>query len=173
MQFYTERLLVREYLDSDVHTVHAYGSDAEVTKYEVWGPNTEEESRAFVGQAMKEQFEPERWAFNLAVCFRDSGMHIGGCSIRRESERSRVGSLGWIIDPRYQGRGYATEAARALIDIGFVELGLSVIFATCDTRNTASFRVMEKLGMVRVGELRSGREIKGHRRAIYRYEVVR
>lgn len=162
---------MREYLESDIGTVHAYGSSAEVTKYEVWGPNTEDDSAEFLRRCIDEVLDPARWVFNLAVCLADTGIHIGGSSIRRESEMSLVGSLGWIIDPRYQGLGYATEAGGAMIQFGLRDLGLAVIYATCDTRNVASFRVMEKLGMRRVGLQRGVREVKGHRRDTYRYEI--
>jgi ribosomal-protein-alanine N-acetyltransferase len=59
----------------------------------------------------------------------------------------------------------------ALIRYGFTELGLSIIVATCDVRNTASFKVMEKLGMKRVGLLEKERQQKGIMRDTLRYEI--
>ena len=98
---------------------------------------------------------------------------IGGCGIRRETELSSVANLGWAVNPDFQKKGYATEAAGALIKFGFETLNLSVIYATCDTRNTPSFRVMEKLGMKRVGFIKGEKEVKGFVRDSFRYELCR
>lgn len=75
------------------------------------------------------------------------------------------------MNPEFQSMGYATEAAKALIKFGLDKLNLSVIYATCDTRNNASFRVMEKLGMKRVGSIKGTKEVKGYIRDSYRYEI--
>ena len=64
-----------------------------------------------------------------------------------------------------------TEAAKVLIHFGLHQLKLSIIYATCDTRNVASYRVMEKLGMKRVGLIKGTQEIKGHVRDSFRYEL--
>ncbi len=77
------------------------------------------------------------------------------------------------MNPDFQSKGYATEAAVALIRFGFEQLQLEVIYATCDARNSASFRVMEKLGMQRVGLLKGDRMQKGHMRDTLRYELIR
>jgi RimJ/RimL family protein N-acetyltransferase len=60
-----------------------------------------------------------------------------------------------------------------LISFGFNQLKLDVIYATCDTRNAASYRVMEKLGMKRVGTMKGDKLVKGHMRDSYRYELTR
>ncbi|TYK50567.1 GNAT family N-acetyltransferase [Actinomadura decatromicini] len=59
------------------------------------------------------------------------------------------GELGWTIDPTYGGKGYATEAVRALIDISFTRLGLRRLHAECFYDNEASWRLMERVGMRR------------------------
>jgi RimJ/RimL family protein N-acetyltransferase len=73
-----------------------------------------------------------------------------------EQARGVQAELGWVIDPSYAGRGLATEAARALLRICFEELGLRRVTANCFAANTASWRLMEKLGMRR--ELHTVRE---------------
>ena len=98
-------------------------------------------------------------------------MLIGGCGIRREAQESRVANLGWAINPDFQGNGYATEAASALIRLGFESLKVGLIYATCDSRNKAFYRVMEKLKMNRVGLLKNARLQKGIMRDIFRYEI--
>jgi RimJ/RimL family protein N-acetyltransferase len=63
--------------------------------------------------------------------------------------RGANGSLGYVIDPEFAGRGFATAMARAVIDLGFAELGLHRIMAGVFADNLASCRVLEKLGMRR------------------------
>ncbi len=73
------------------------------------------------------------------------GQHEPG----KEAWTASEGMLGYTFAPGYSGKGYATETARALIDLGFGELGLHRITAACFADNHASWRVMEKLGMRR------------------------
>jgi RimJ/RimL family protein N-acetyltransferase len=71
------------------------------------------------------------------------------------------------------GQGLATEAAQALLDWSFLNLNLNKIFATCDIRNTGSWRVMEKLGMSREGLLRSQFKWQGEFKDEYYYGILR
>lgn len=63
--------------------------------------------------------------------------------------RGSEGLLGYILDPAFAGRGHATEIGRALLSLAFDELGMRRVTAGCYAANTASWRVMEKLGMRR------------------------
>ncbi len=99
-------------------------------------------------------------------------MLIGGCGIGRPTKNSQDASLGWAINPKYQNSGYATEVGMALIDFGFQKLNLSLIYTTCDTRNIASFRVMEKLGMKKTDQITGKKEVKGHIPDYFRYEIT-
>ncbi len=173
MKLVTERIFLREYEISDYERVHVYGSQPQFSKYEEWGPNSPEDTTLFIASKVAESIQANRHVFDLAVCLKDQNLMIGGCGIRRETESSSVGNLGWAINPEFQNHGYATEAARRLIEYGFSELKLSVVYATCDTRNAASFKVMEKLGMRRVGLIKEHKLVKGHLRDSYRYEILK
>ncbi len=168
----TERLVLRNYRAEDWERVHIYGSNPDFSKYELWGPNTLEDTHKFVAEMIQQSSDMPRFKFDYAVCMKESNLLIGGCGIRRESELSQVANLGWAINPDFQGKGYATEAAKALIDFGFQTLNLSVIYATCDTRNATSYKVMEKLGMKKVGFIKGTKEVKGHVRDSFRYEIL-
>ncbi|WP_408097525.1 GNAT family N-acetyltransferase [Peredibacter sp. HCB2-198] len=167
----TDRLILRNYEPADWERVHIYGSNPDFSKYEVWGPNTLEDTKKFIADMVEQSKASPRYKFEFAICLKDNGLLIGGCGIRRETEMSQVANLGWAINPDFQNKGYATEAAKALIDFGLDQLNLAVMYATCDTRNIASFKVMEKLGMKRVGMIKGHLEIKGHKRDSYRYEL--
>ncbi len=172
MEIQTARLILRNYQAEDWERVHIYGADPDFSKYENWGPNTVEDTKKYISDMVLESQSKPRYAFNLAVCLKGNGLLIGGMGIRRESEASHIANLGWAISPEVQNQGYATEGARALLDFGFNHLKLSVIYATCDSRNTPSFKVMEKLGMKKVGFIKGTKEVKGHVRDTLRYEIL-
>ncbi len=168
----TDRLLLRDYTPEDWESVHVYGKDPEFSKYEPWGPNSVEDTKNFIADnIMKSKLNP-RFHYELAVCLKEGSRQIGGCGLRRESQTSEVANMGWAINPEFQKRGYATEAASKLIQFGFEDLNLRVIYATCDTRNVASYKVMEKIGMKRVGHLIANRNFKNEVSDSYRYEIT-
>lgn len=169
----TSRLALRNYRPEDWVSVHSYACQPEFSRFEAWGPNSEEDTHKFISDMLNQSLQQPRYAFDLAVCLADTNQLVGGCGIRKEVEHSLVANLGWAIHPDFQRQGYATEAARALIRFGFEHLHLLVIYATCDARNIGSFRVMEKLGMRRAGCIFAHMEIKGHLRDTLRYEVTR
>lgn len=173
MRLEAPRLILRDYEFPDWERVHIYGSDPDFSKYEAWGPNSLEDTKQFVSAMVEQAKQENRWKFDCAVTLKDSGLLIGGCGIRRDDAASDKANLGWAINPEFQGKGFATEAAGALIDFGFKTLGLLLIYATCDTRNLASARVMEKLGMVRKAHLVADKMQKGHLRDTYLYEIGR
>ena len=168
----TERLKLRAYKLDNWERVHIYGSNPDFSKYELRGPNSVEDTRKFVADMVEQSKSNSRYKFDFAICLKEKDLLIGGCGIRRETEISHVANLGWAINPEFQSKGFATEAATALINFGFEELELAVIYATCDTRNNPSFKVMEKIGMKKVGFIKGTKEIKGHVRDSFRYEIL-
>ena len=90
-----------------------------------------------------------------------SGRMVGEFMLRLQSLESRQGEIGWSLHPDAQGRGFATEGARAMLRLGFEELGLHRIVAGCDQRNTASLKVMERLGMRREAQFVESEHLKG------------
>lgn len=172
MRLETSRLILRDYGHADWERVHIYGSDPDFSKYEAWGPNTVQDTKDFVALMVEDARSVNRWKFDLAVCLKEGELLIGGCGIRRDDAKSDKANLGWAINPQFQGKGYATEAASALIDFGFETLGLSLIYATCDSRNLASARVMEKLGMKFKAHRVADKMQKGHLRDTYLFELT-
>jgi ribosomal-protein-alanine N-acetyltransferase len=86
---------------------------------------------------------------------------IGWCSLTRWNPDYRSASMGYCFDDEAWGHGYATEAARALLQWAFDTLEVNRVHAETDTRNTASARVLEKLGFVREGTLREDCVVNG------------
>ena len=139
----TQRLLLRPVGPQDLKAVHAYASDPENTRYTMGLPNdTAAETAAFLAEAAAAWAQERTDWYEFAVTL--DGAVIGTVSLEL---RGGEGHLGWILDKRYWHRGYALEAARAVGDFAFRELGLRRLIAQCDQRNEASWRLMEKLGM--------------------------
>lgn len=168
----TGRLILREFVEADVAAVHCYASDPEVVRYMSWGPNTEQDTREVVRRWLEQRAEKARRNFTLAIVLKDNGQLIGACSIRVSDPERRSGHIGYCLNRGFWGRGYGTEAARALVEFGFEQLGLHRIFAKCDTQNLASARVLEKAGMRREGHLRQDRLLRGEWRDSYLYAVL-
>ena len=88
------------------------------------------------------------------VCF-------GELMLRLTDAENRQGEIGWSLHPDAQGQGFATEAAREMLRLGFEDLGLHRIDAESDARNAASLRLMERLGMRREAHFVEDEFLKG------------
>jgi len=154
MQLTTPRLLLREYRADDWRTVWAYQSDPRYLRYYDWTVRTESDVQDFVQRLIDWRGADPRIKFQFAVVLQEENRLIGSCGIRKEIEDARQADIGYELDPPYWGRGYATEAARALLAFGFRELRLHRIWARCVAENIASAQVMERLGMRLEGHLR-------------------
>ncbi|SHF37717.1 Protein N-acetyltransferase, RimJ/RimL family [Seinonella peptonophila] len=156
-----KRLFLREFVESDWKDVHKYASQSVVCKYQPWGPNTEEESKTFVEQAIVDSKANPRSRYAFAIIENEKGSLIGAAEINIRDFKNKNGELAYIVHPDYWGMGFATEAAKLFIDFGFSELNLHRIFATCDPRNIASSKVLVKIGMSKEGRMRENVFIKG------------
>ncbi|HEX6128861.1 MAG TPA: GNAT family protein [Candidatus Limnocylindria bacterium] len=158
----TDRLLMRPFDDDDLGQLHAMQSDHEVVRFLYWETRSIEEV-----QAQLERIKPmtrideKSDALRLAALRRDSGELVGDYSLRLASREHRQGEIGFITHPAHQGMGFATEGSEVLLRLGFEELGLHRIFGSCDARNTASARVMERLGMRLEAHFRHNEIFKG------------
>ena len=150
----TRRLTIREYTDDDWSIVYAYVKDEAFWKYQAGETPTEEKVKALIQWAVREQKIAPRINYCLAVTETKSGNVIGEAVIKVAPPGHGQGEIGFGIVPSLWRKGYATEVARALIDVGFTTLKLNRIAAQCAPENKASIRVMQKLGMAREGLLR-------------------
>ena len=143
----TQRLRIRSFQPNDWQAVYDYTSDPAVMMYIPEGPFTPEQAKAFVADNMGEQ------ARAVAVLLKTDDMPIGHMDFHPWFA-PKTHEIGWVFNRAYQGQGYATEAAMALLHYGFEALRLHRIIATCQPENVASWRVMEKLGMRREAHFR-------------------
>ena len=167
----TNRLLLRPYQETDWAAAHAYGVIPEVSQFMEWGPNTEEDTRAFIERCVAAAQEPEARGFFFAIVLTSEGTMISGCDIG-PTNRSHEFSIGYCLHPDYWGHGYTTEAAGCLLRLGFEGLGLRRITSECDPDNVGSWRVMEKIGMRREAQEREAVWFKDRWHDWLRYAIL-
>jgi [ribosomal protein S5]-alanine N-acetyltransferase len=157
----TERLILREFLDTDWQAVLAYQSDPRYLEYYPWWDRSPADVQRFVDEFIDWQEETPRTRYQLAIALPAAGRLIGNCGIRMDGPRATEADIGYELDPAHWGRGYATEAVGALLAFGFRELKLHRVWASCVAENRASARVLEKVGMRPEGRLREKCWMKG------------
>lgn len=169
----TQRLTLREFTDADLAAVHDYAQDQETTKYLEWGPNTLKETTVFLNESLGFQKENPRVTFDMAIISDSEHRLVGACSVTIIDKKKKIAALGYVLNSKFWGRGYATEAAQALAKFAFEELEMDKVMATCDALNVASESVMRKLGMHKEERLFRDKFIKGLYRDTLVYSVDR
>lgn len=152
----TARLQIRPMTTSDIDTMWQWRRLPDVNRWLGLAPDTIE--------AFRERYlDPERLAaMHILELLPDAAtapMPIGDIMIKlgdawaqlevADAAKGVEAELGWVLDPAHTGRGYATEAIRAVIDVCFGPLGLRRVHAGCFADNEPSWRLMERLGMRR------------------------
>jgi len=149
----TTRLTLRPFRESDVDRVVELASDrrvAEMTQ-NIPHPYLHEHAKTWIGSHAERFGQQQELVF--AIEEREAGLLIGAIGLVFQSEHQSA-ELGYWIGVPYWGKGYCTEAARAVVDYGFLELGLHRVQARHFLKNPASGRVMQKIGMSYEGCLR-------------------
>lgn len=139
----TERLLLRPLLASDADAIYALRSDAEIMRY-IREPQNRRETENWI-RLVSSRWQKEKLGF-CGVVEKKSGVLTGWCGVWRLSETDEV-EIGYAIAKKFWRRGFATEAAEALLQYTFAQIKPDKITAVAEPENTASRRVMEKLGM--------------------------
>jgi ribosomal-protein-alanine N-acetyltransferase len=149
----TARLILRPFAHEDAGEVTRLVSDRRIADTTINIPHPYDQSIAEAWIGMHAGVAERDEGLTLAVTEKASGALVGavGLAIARPQGRAE---LGYWVGVDYWGRGYATEAARAMLDYAFGPLDLRRVVAHCLTRNPGSWRVMEKIGMQREGRLR-------------------
>jgi aminoglycoside 6'-N-acetyltransferase len=143
----TERLRLRRSRPEDAETISAYRSIPEVGRYQGWERTDPQGVREQIDEmAQRAPGEPGGWV-QFSVEERESGRLVGDVGLSPAHGESGVMKVGYTISPDVQGRGYATEAVRALVDYAFDALGADVVRAYASEENEPSIRVAEKVGM--------------------------
>jgi [ribosomal protein S5]-alanine N-acetyltransferase len=153
----TERLTLRPFALSDAGDVFAYATSAGWDVFlPVPQPYTQDDAETFIARC-----KVADWGVNATWAIVFEGQAVGGMTVIPQPEQGRA-MLGYSIGSELWGRGLVLEASVAILDAAFAtQPWLNKVWANADSRNTASMRVMEKLGMQREGVLRSHRLHRG------------
>jgi RimJ/RimL family protein N-acetyltransferase len=141
----TERLVIRNFRPADWEDLYDYLSQKDVLKYE---PEDESDQEDCKVKALERSENSIFWA----VCLKDSGRMIGHVYFNQTGYYEFLTwEIGYIFNPNYYGKGYATEASKRILQYGFEELGAHRIIAMCNPENSASWKLLERLEMRREG----------------------
>jgi RimJ/RimL family protein N-acetyltransferase len=149
----TDRLLIRPPVVDDIEALHARRNDPEVARYQNWElPWPRERAEAMVRGDIADRDEIEGWNM-LVITERSSGETLGDLAVNISWE-GRCSEIGYTLDRRHWGHGYATEAAEALVAHLFEDVGVTRVSGMLHPDNPASARVLERVGMLFEGHTR-------------------
>jgi RimJ/RimL family protein N-acetyltransferase len=150
----TDRLIIRQFRDSDLDEFIAYRSDPLVARYQGWEiPYERNAGREFIDQ-MKNAIPntPGRW-FQAAIELKLPKSLLGDCAFHVMENDKRQAFIGITLARPFWGKGYGEEATRGLLNYLFVELNLHRVVAECDVENAASLMLLKRLGFRREAHL--------------------
>ncbi len=159
MPIVTERLALRRFRASDAATLSEYRSDPAVARYQSWtAPYPLAQAEATVATLATGDPGRPGW-FQYAIERTADHTHLGDVGVLLH-DNLRQAEIGFTLAAQHHGRGYATEAVRAVLDHLFHVQRLHKVSAECDARNAASARLLERAGFTREGLRRSHTWIK-------------
>lgn len=151
----TDRLILRRFTMEDANVMYRnWASDDEVTQYLTWPTHADVNvTRSVIEGWIQNYANPD--FYHWAIVLKSSGEPIGSLSVVKYDEKTASAAIGWCMGKRWWGQGIMPEAARAVLQYLFNEIGFNRIAAYHDKNNPKSGRVMQKIGMLREGTLRS------------------
>lgn len=138
--FETSRLIIRRFMPYDWHDLYEYLSDEKVVEYEPYGVLTEKKCKE---EAINRSKDEAFWA----VCLKDTQKLIGSISLFKKDFDTL--ELGYVFNSNFHGNGYATEAAKELVNYAFTVQQVRRVIAMCDPENKSSWKLLERLKMRR------------------------
>lgn len=162
-----ERIVLRRFELRDSQAVYEYASNAETLKFLRWeGVKTLEEARS----SIEDYYLPNKGVY--AIALKDTNLCIGCFDIRIIEEHDKAG-FGYVIDRKYWGQGYMSEALYLVLKHCFEDIGLQRVESTHYKENIASGRVMQKCGMQYEGIARKEEKIKGVYQDVVHYGILK
>lgn len=160
MQFYleSERLIMRDVVESDVESMFELDSDPRVHKYLGNNPIKTKDKAAEIIQFIQQQYR-DLGIGRFATIEKSTGNFIGWSGLKLNigekealNDKTDFYDIGFRFIPRYWGKGYATESSVAVLDFGFNKLNLKTICGAAEKGNLASNKVLQKIGLKFINE---------------------
>jgi RimJ/RimL family protein N-acetyltransferase len=169
----SSRLILRRFTDSDLETFEAYRNDPEISRYQSWETFSHHEALEFIDeQKSLEPLVPGRW-FQLAVTLKETHKLVGDCAVKIDEEDTEQAEIGFTFAREHQGKGYATEAVRRLLDFLFREACLHRVIAITDCENEPAVALLERTGLRREGHFLQNVWFKGKWGDEYLYAILK
>lgn len=169
----TERLYLRQRLVSDAKEIFAYASLPEVTWPAGFPPaESVEEEENYLENIMPKRWIEQKIPSGYGICLKGTDEVIGSIDFNHR-HADDVLEMGYLLHPDYWGQGIVTEAARALLEVGFTLFNLYKIEIECYGYNKASQRIAEKLGFTLESRVRDRKDAQGKRCDLLRYGLLR
>ena len=140
----SERLIIRPITANDTDAIHEYAGDKSITMMTYIPKETKADTEDFVSYAVAEWNKDFPGDREYVIVY--EGIIVGGINLEHRHSANAY-EIGWIVRKDYRCKGIATEAATALIKYAFNSLSAHKVISHCDSANSASERVMKKLGM--------------------------
>ncbi len=160
MELFTPRLTLREFRDADFSLFRELEAHPATYYYESACPD-EPAAQKYLENAQMDALQTPRIRYRFAMTIRPVDSVCGRITLSLMNPSIREWEIGWALHPDWWGRGLATEAAFRVLEFAFHELGVHRVVAFSHAQNTASLRVMQKLGMRQEGLLRETRQWQG------------
>jgi RimJ/RimL family protein N-acetyltransferase len=154
----TPRLTIRCFQPTDLEPFVAYRNLPEVARWQTWTDYSLERGAQFLQELQTlEPFTPDTH-YQLAVQLENTLIGDLYCKLDGAGQQAEIG---FSFAPTFQGQGYASEAVRGLLGHLFEVVGLHRVYAITDPRNTASRRLLERVGMRLEGQMKESLWFKG------------
>lgn len=147
--FETERLILRQFKESDFEDLYKYFNDKNYWKFLSYNYSDKEILKKIINDSIIEGNENKIIPSKIAAVKKDDNKLIGLMIFLIFNKVFRTWEIGYLLNPEFHNQGFATEASLKLLEYAFEKLNAHRVVATCDTRNTASYKVLEKIGMRR------------------------
>ncbi len=164
-------IALRRLQADDLNAVHTLISNIEVVRYMLLPVCSREESEKFLTESINESASSPWRSIIRAILKGPGGELVGLCGVVNLRGNSD-GEIWCLINPKLWGKGIATKAVKELLQLGFSEMSLHRIWATCLPENPASARVLEKAGMRKEGFLVKNLKIHGEWRSSFLYAIL-
>ena len=149
LPLHTRRLHLRRLEPEDAAAMSAYRGLPEVARYQSWETfGVEDAAQLIADQLTVQPADPDSW-LQLMIILAESGLPIGDCGIHFPSTSAQQVELGITLDPRYQNRGFASEALEGVLSYVFGRLNMHRVSATTDVENKAAQNLFQRLGFRR------------------------
>ncbi len=146
----SERLYMRPFKDGDAEAMLEYHSNPEICRYIPWNVRNLEEVAKSISENKSAHFlNVEGDYLTLALCRKSDDQLIGQMNAMYRSTEHKKAEFGYVINPKFGGQGFASEAASALISALFSSELFHRVIANIDVRNTPSWKLVERIGMRR------------------------